>query len=228
VKVFGFIVARKAEHSVEAMCRVLGVSRSGFHAWECRAPSDRALGDAWLTEKIRQAHERSLGNYGERRVHAELREVHGVGIGRKRVQRLMAAAGLQGAGRRPRPRTTIRVEGVRPALDLVERDFSPGAPNELWCSDFTYIETGEGWLYLAGVLDCFSRRLVGWSMACHMRAELVVDALEMAVARRRPDSGLVHHSDQGSQYTGLSSVSAAARPGSTSRWDRRATASTTP
>jgi len=203
VKVFGFIAAKRAEHSVKVMCRALGVSCSGFYAWERRAPSDRALGDAWLTEKIGQAHERSRATYGERRVHAELREVHGVRCSRKRVQRLMAAAGLQGAGRRPRPRTTIRVQGVRPALDLVERDFCPAAPNELWCSDFTYIETGEGWLYVAGALDCFSRRLVGWSMADHMRTELVVAALEMAVRRRRPASGLVHHSDQGSQYTAL-------------------------
>ena len=140
-----------------------------------------------LRRRSVQAHKRSLGTYGERRVHAELREEHGIGVGR--VQRLTAAAGLRGAGRRPWPRTTIRVEGVRPALDLVERDFTPGGPNELWCSDLTYIETGEGWLYLAGVLDCFSRRLVGWSMACHMRAELVVDALEMASRTVGPTAG---------------------------------------
>jgi putative transposase len=203
VTVFRWIAAEKASHSVKMICRVLGVSRSGFHAWEHRPPSDRALQDAWLTEKIRAAHADSLGIYGERRVHAELREGHGIRVGRKRVQRLMAGAGLRGAGHRPRPRTTISVSGVAPAEDLVERDFNPDAPNLLWSSDITYIPTGEGWLYLAGALDCFSRRLVGWSMACHVRTELVVDALQMALARRRPGEGLVHHSDRGSQYTAL-------------------------
>lgn len=185
------------------MCRVLEVSRSGFHAWERRAPSDRALADAWLTKKIRTAHTESLGTYGERRIHAELREAHDIRVGRKRVQRLMADAGIRGAGRLRRPRTTVSVPGVVPAEDLVDRDFNPDAPNLLWSADFTYIRTGEGWLYLAGVLDCFSRRLVGWSMAGHMREELVTDALNMAVARRRPGDGLLHHSDRGSQYTAV-------------------------
>jgi len=203
VRVFRWIAAQKANHAVATMCRVLGVSRSGFHAWEHRAPSDRQLADAWLTEKIRTAHAESLGTYGERRVHAELREAHGIRVGRKRVQRLMAEAGIRGAGRRRRPRTTVSVPGVVPAEDLVDRDFNPDAPNVLWSSDFTYIRTGEGWLYLAGVLDCFSRRLVGWSMAGHMREELVTDALNMAVARRRPGDGLLHHSDRGSQYTAV-------------------------
>jgi len=134
-------------------------------------------------------------------VHAELREEHGIGVGR--VQRLTAAAGLRGAGRRPWPRTTIRVEGVRPALDLVERDFTPGGPNELWCSDLTYIETGEGWLYLAGVLDLLQpppgRLEHGLPHARRARRRRARDG----VAHRRPDGGLVHYSDQGSQYTGL-------------------------
>jgi putative transposase len=203
VTVFRWIAAEKANHTISTMCRVLGVSRSGYHAWEHRPPSDRALADVWLTEKIRVAHTLSLGTYGERRVHAELREEHAIRVGRKRVQRLMAAAGLQGAGRRSRPRTTISVPGVKAAEDLVDRNFNPTAPNLLWSSDFTYIPTREGWLYLAGALDCFSRRLVGWSMAEHMRTELVVDALQMAVARRRPGEGLVHHSDRGSQYTAI-------------------------
>ena len=201
--VFRWIAAEKANHMIKTMCRVLGASRSGFHAWEHRPPSDRALTDAWLTEKIRAAHTGSLRTYGERRVHAELHEAHGIRTGRKRVQRLMAADGLRGAGRRRWPRTTVSVAGVKPADDLVERDFTPTAPNTLWSSDVTYLATGEGWLYLAGALDCFSRRLVGWSMAEHMRTELVVAALEMAVTRRRPGEGLVHHSDRGSQYTAV-------------------------
>jgi putative transposase len=132
-------------------------------------------------------------------VHAELRLEHGIHVGRKRVERLMRQAGLCGLIRRRRGRTTIRVQGVRTAPDLVERDFTPTAPDRLWCADITYIRTWEGWLYLASVMDCYSRRIVGWAMADHMRAELVVDALQMAVARRRPEGRPVHHCDQGSQ-----------------------------
>jgi putative transposase len=203
VMVFGFIAARKTEHSVKTMCRVLGVSRSGYHAWERRPPSPRALRDVDLTERIGQIHGRSLKTYGSPRVHAELRLDHGIRVGRKRVERLMRAAGLSGQLRRRRGKTTIRVQGVRTAPDLVARDFDPAAVNRLWCADITYIRTWEGWLYLASVMDCFSRRIVGWALADHLRAELVVDALEMAVARRRPGPGLVHHSDQGSQYVSL-------------------------
>jgi putative transposase len=184
------------------MCRLLGVSRSGFHAWERRPPSDRALADAWLVDRIAAIHHQSRGTYGARRVHAALRQ-QGVHVGRKRVERLMRAQRLSGAVPRKRARTTIRVAGVRAAADLVGRDFVPSAPNQLWVADIKYIPTAAGWLYLAAVVDCFSRRVVGWSMRDDLRAELVVDALEMAVARRRPAAGLVHHSDQGSQYVSL-------------------------
>jgi putative transposase len=184
------------------MCRLLGVSRSGFHAWQRRPPSDRALADAWLAERIAAIHRESRGTYGARRVHAVLRQ-QGVRVGRKRVERLMRARRLTGAVPRKRARTTIRMPGVRPAADLVGRDFAPSAPNQLWVADIKYIPTATGWLYLAAVLDCFSRRVVGWSMRDDLRAELVVDALEMAVARRRPGPGLVHHSDQGTQYVSL-------------------------
>jgi putative transposase len=203
VTVFGFIAARKTEHSVKTLCRVLGVSRSGFHAWAARKRSPRAVADAALTERISEIHSDSLKTYGSPRVHAELRLEHGVGIGRKRVERLMRRAGLSGQVKRRRGKTTIRVHGVRTAPDLVERDFNPTEPNRLWAADITYIRTWEGWLYLASVMDLYSRRIVGWALADHLRADLVVDALEMAVARRRPDAGLVHHSDQGSQYTSL-------------------------
>ena len=198
MRVFRWIAARKAEHSVLTMCRVLGVSRSGFHAFDRRVPSDRDLTDAWLSERITQIHAKSRGTYGARRVHAELRH-QGVRVGRKRVERLMRQAGVSGLVKRRRGRTTVRVPGVRTAPDLVERDFSPTAPDRLWVADITFIRTWQGWLYLAAVMDCFSRRIVGWSMADHLRSELVVDALEMAVAGRRPGPGLVHHSDQGSQ-----------------------------
>jgi putative transposase len=203
VRIFRFIAAKRAEHSIKIMCRVLGVSRSGFHAWAKREPSARAVADAALTGRIAEIHAESLKTYGSPRVHAELRLEHGIRVGRKRVERLMRDARLSGQLKRRRGKTTIRVQGVRTAPDLVERDFAPTAVNRLWCADITYIRTWEGWLYLASVMDCYSRRIVGWALADHLRAELVIDALEMAVTRRRPDAGLVHHSDQGSQYTSL-------------------------
>jgi putative transposase len=202
VTVFRFIEAEKVTFPISLCSRMLGVSRSGFHAWRRRAPSERALADVWLTARIREIHTQSRGTYGSPRVHAELRR-QGIRVGRKRVERLMAAADLSGLHRRRKGKTTIRVQGVRVASDLVERDFNPEAPNRLWCADIKEIPTWEGKLYLASVLDCFSRKVVGWSMRADMQAELVVDALEMAVARRRPAPGLVHHSDQGSQYVAL-------------------------
>jgi putative transposase len=185
------------------MCRALGVNRTSFHDWERRAPSDRALSDAWLTDRIKQVHAASDSTYGSRRIHAELRLEHGVRVGRKRVERLMRAAGISGVVARKRRRTTVRLPGVRVASDLLERDFRPTDPNQTWAADITYISTWEGFLYLAHVQDLFSRLIVGWSMADHLRAELVVDALEMAIYRRRPDRGVVHHSDQGCQYTAV-------------------------
>ena len=185
------------------MCRALGVNRTSFHDWQRRAPSDRELTDAWLTEKIKQIHADSDGTYGARRIHAELRLEHGIRVGRKRVERLMKAAGISGLLPRKRRRTTVRLPGVRVAPDLVERDFRPDGPNQTWSADITYISTWEGFLYLAHVQDLFSRLIVGWSMADHLRSELVVDALEMALARRRPDRGLIHHSDQGCQFTAV-------------------------
>jgi putative transposase len=203
VTVYRMISAEKARTPVSVCCRLLGVSRSGYYDWERRAPSDRALTDAWLIEKIRAIHEAHRGVYGSPRVHADLRLAHGVRVGRKRVERLMRQAGISGLQRRKRGRTTVSVPGVRVADDLVERRFLPDGPNQLWVADVTYLRTWEGWLYLAAVQDAFSRRIVGWAMADHMRAELVVDALQMAVSRRRPAGGLIHHSDQGSQYVSL-------------------------
>jgi putative transposase len=185
------------------MCRVFGVNRTAFHNWARRAPSDRTLQDAWLTEKIKQIHEQSRGVYGVPRMQAELRLGHDIRVGRKRVARLMKAAGIQGVRPRKRFKTTIRIPGITPASDLVERDFNRSGPNALWVADITYLRTGEGWLYLAAVQDTFSRLIVGWSMATHMRASLVVDALQMALQRRRPGPGLIHHSDHGGQYVSL-------------------------
>jgi len=187
------------------MCRALAVNRTSFHDWERRAPSDRALQDEFLIEKIKQVHAASDGTYGARRIHAELRLEHDIHVGRKRVERLMRAAGISGVVLpRKRRRTTVRLPGLRVPPDLVERDFNPTGPNQTWSADITYISTWEGFLYLAHVQDLFSRLIVGWSMSDHLRAELVVDALEMALYRRRPARGLVHHSDQGcQQYTAV-------------------------
>jgi putative transposase len=197
--VFSFIAAEKTNYPVAVMCRVFGVNRTGFHNWERRAPSDRALQDAWLTERIKQIHDASRGVYGAPRIHAELRLEHGIRVGRKRVARLMKAAGISGVRPRKRWKTTIRIPGISPATDLVERQFRPNSPNVLWVADITHLRTGEGWLYLAAVQDTYSRQIVGWSMTTHMRSTLVVDALQMALSRRRPGPGLIHHSDQGSK-----------------------------
>jgi putative transposase len=203
VSVYRIISAERASFPVSVMCEVLGVSRSGFHGWERRAPSDRALADAWLTSRIKEIHERARGVYGSRRVQAELRLGQGVHVSRRRVRRLMKGAGISGLVKVKRGRTTIRVPGVRVADDLVERQFRPSEQNVLWVADITYLRTWEGWLYLAAVQDAYSRRIVGWAMTEHMRTELVADALQMAVHRRRPEPGLIHHSDQGSQYVAL-------------------------
>jgi len=199
---FRLIEAKKSQHPVSLLCGVLGVSRAGYYAWKDRPASPRAVRDAELTERIRQIHAESEGSYGWPRIHAELRH-RGVRASRKRIARLMRQAGLSGLLVRRRGRTTIRVPGVVAAPDLVARDFNPIEPDRLWAADLTEIPTWEGVLYLAVVIDCYSRRVVGWAMAEHRRAELVVEALEMAVWQRKPTVGLVHHSDQGSQYTAL-------------------------
>ena len=210
---FAFISAEKARTPVSMQCRLLGVSRSGYYDWSTRAPSDRALSDAWLQEKIKAIHAGNRGVYGARRVHAELRLEHGIHVGKKRVERLMRSAQISGLVRKKKGRTTIRVPGVRVADDLVQRQFRPAGPDVLWVADITYLRTWEGWLYLAAIQDAYSRRIVGWSMADHMRSELVVDALQMALARRRPGPGLVHHSDQGSQFVSLAFGQAAGKAG---------------
>ncbi len=202
MSVFRFIAAQRADHSVKTLCRVLGVSRSGFHAWAARPPSQRDLVNAVLLERVRELHAASRRTYGSPRIHRDLR-ADGTRVGRKRVERLMRQAGLSGTVKRRRGKTTIRVPGVRVADDLVRRDFQPAAPNTLWLADITYLRSWEGWLYLAVVLDCFSRRIVGFAIEDHLRAELVVDALEQALQRRRPQGRLIHHSDQGSQYVSL-------------------------
>ncbi|MGH3576647.1 MAG: IS3 family transposase [Mycobacterium sp.] len=203
VTVYRFIEAEKADLPIAFLCRQLGVSPSGFYAWRCRPPSARARADAVLTTQIQAIHAASRSTYGVPRIHAELADAHARHCGRKRVARLMRAAGLVGVCRRHGARTTQRGAVEAPATDAVQRAFSASAPNRLWVADITYLPTWQGFLYLAVVLDAFSRRVVGWAMAPHMRAELVLDALEMALWTRCPAPGLIHHSDHGSQYTSL-------------------------
>jgi putative transposase len=203
VSCFRLIEAQKADHSVPTLCRMLGVSRSGYYAWRRRSPSERARFDAVLSEKIETIHRNSRATYGAPRVHAELRAI-GIPCGRKRVARLMRRAKLRGCLRGRRMRTTHRIALHQAAPDLVARNFSSEAPDRLWVADITYVRSREGFIYLAFILDACSRRVVGWSMATHLRTELVVDALQMAITKRKPAPGLVHHSDRGVQYTSLS------------------------
>jgi putative transposase len=188
-------------HPAAVMCRTLGVSESGYHAWRTRPPSRRARRDSELTTLIRAAHDDSKGIYGSPNIHRELRD-QGVRVGKKRVARLMRKASLVGVTRRRFCVTTQRDENARRAPDLVDRNFTADGPNKLWVSDITYIPTWAGFLYLAVVIDAWSRRIVGWAMATHLRTELVLDALNMAVTQRRP-ANVVHHSDQGCQYTSV-------------------------
>ncbi len=193
--------AHQAEFRITTMARVLGVSTSGYYAWLKRPRSDREKSDSALAERVRAIHERSRGTYGAPRIQAELAD-EGFPVSRKRVARLMRESGLTGISRRKRPTTTRRTRSARPAPDLVDREFVAEAPDRLWVADITYVPTLAGFLYLAIVLDVFSRRIVGWAMDSSLATDLVVGALEMAIAQRRPEC-VIHHSDRGSQYTSL-------------------------
>ena len=192
----------QAHYPIARLCRVLGVSPSGYYAWRRRPPSAHAVADVRLSRQIRDVYDQSRCTSGAPRVHAELR-AQGVRISRKRAARLMRQAGLVGCHRRRQVRTTRRAAEPMRAPDLVRRHFTAAAPDRLWVADITYLPTEVGFLFLAVVIDVFSRRVVGWAMAGHLRTELVVAALDMAVARRRPAVGLIHHSDHGCQYTSL-------------------------
>jgi putative transposase len=202
VSSYRLIEAEKTSFPVHLMCRMLGVSRSGYYGWRDRPPSRRSREDTALTEKVREIHRRSRHTYGSPRVHAELRAL-GTRCSRKRVERLMRKSGLRGCMRGRRRGTTHRGKRAL-AEDLLKRNFAATDVDRVWVADITYVATAEGFLYLAFILDVHSRRIVGWAMESHLRTELVVDALQMAVWRRKPAPGLVHHSDQGVQYTALS------------------------
>jgi len=195
------VKVRQANYPVTTLCRVLGVSPSGYYAWSKRRPSRRARHDEVLGDRIRAIHQRSRGTSGTPRIHAELAE-EDVRVGRKGIARLLRALGLEGVSRRRECTTTRRRPDARPAPDLVERNFKAQGPDRLWVADITYIATWMGFVSLAVVMDAWSRRIVGWAMQNHLRTELVLEALNMAIWQRRPKD-VIHHSDQGSQYTAL-------------------------
>jgi transposase InsO family protein len=197
---YASIDRRRARYPVRLMCHLLEVSPSGYYAWRARPESARARRDRELMARIRRVHEASKGVYGSPRVHAEL-VAEGVRVGRHKVARLMRLERLRGCPKR-RFRVTTQREPAHPvARNLLQQDFTAAAPNQRWAADITYISTAEGWLYLAVVMDLYSRRIVGWSMSRWLSRRLVVDALRMALAARRPDGPLIHHSDRGGQYT---------------------------
>jgi len=201
---FQLIDRERAHHAVSRLCSVLNVTRQGYWAWKKRPASRRRLEDERLKLRILEAWDKSDRTYGAPRLHAELRLGDGVRLGKKRVARLMRELEIQGVSRRRgRVRTTSPDKRAAPAPDLVNRDFSAARPNETWVADITYVPTHEGWLFLAAVMDLYSRKIVGWSMRDDLEAPLVVDAISMAIARRQPQPGLVHHSDRGSQYTSI-------------------------
>jgi putative transposase len=195
------VKANQAVHRVATICRVLDVSTSGYYAWRDRPPSQRAVLNASLLERIRAIHKYSRETYGAPRIFEELK-AEGMRVGHNRIARLMRVAGLQGVSRRRSCWTTRRDEDARPAPDLVLRDFTASGPDRLWVADITYVPTWAGFLYLAIVLDVWSRKVVGWAMANHLKTELVLDAINMAVGQRSPRN-VIHHSDQGCQYTSV-------------------------
>jgi putative transposase len=196
------VSANQARFPVRKMCQVLKVSSSGYYAWRERPPSRRALADAVLTERIRAIHAGSDGIYGSPNIHAELRD-EGTRVGCKRVARLMRAAGIRGVSRRRSFVVTTRRDPRQPpAPDLVKRQFRAAGPDELWVADMTYVPTWAGFIFLAIVLDVWSRRIVGWSIGEQMNTDLVLAALNMALTQRKP-ADVIHHSDQGSQYTSV-------------------------
>jgi transposase InsO family protein len=196
---FEFIEAEKASFPIAFMCAQLEVTTSGFYAWRKRPPSARALADDALLKEIRAIHAESQQRYGSPRVHREL-AAKGIHASKHRIARLMRENGLRGKRRRKFRHTTDSAHAMPVAPNTLARDFTADAPNEVWVTDITYIPTGEGWLYLAAILDLYSRRVVGWSMSKRITRQLTLDALSMALAARTPSAGLLHHSDRGSQY----------------------------
>jgi putative transposase len=219
--VYRFIHAEKAEFPVAFSCRVLGVARSGYYRWLSATPSTRSVQDRMLTAKVRDIHHEHKSRYGSPRIHRELR-ARGERVGRKRVARLMRADGLQ--GRRPRrfKKTTDSRRTKRIAPNLLNRDFTTTAPNRAWVGDVTYIPTRQGWLYLAVLVDLFSRRVVGWATSDRIDTNLVLAALNMAVENRQPPAGLIHHTDRDVRYASDDYIAALKRHGMVASMSRKA------
>ena len=197
---FRFIEDRRADYPVTIMCEVLAVSPAGYYAWRSRPESRRSATNRELVDDIKRVHCDTGGRYGSPRIHAELR-AQGRGASRGRIERLMRRQGIRAIMARPRRvRTTDSRHDFPIAPNLIERNFSAAAPNRIWLADITYIETDQGWLYLATVMDLYSRKIVGWAMADHLRADLPLTALRMAISTQQPGAGLIHHSDRGVQY----------------------------
>jgi putative transposase len=196
---FELVDAEKANHPVAVICRAVGVSRSGYYAWLRASLSKRAQRNEQLLVEIRAVHARHRERYGSPRIHHELRN-QGLRVGRKRVARLMKEDGLRGRPRRRFRRTTDSRHRLPVAPNLLKRNFRTSATNEAWAGDITYVWTSEGWAYLAVLLDLFSRRVVGWALGRSLDRELALNALRMALTRRRPPAGLIHHTDRGCQY----------------------------
>jgi putative transposase len=196
---FGFIHAEKVHHGIRTMCRVLQVAPSGYYAWIRRGPNKRKLEDERLKARIRAVHSESTGTYGSPRVHEQLKR-EGFEVSRERIARLLRDMGLMGLPRKRFRCTTDSAHDLRIAPNVLARNFEAERPDACWTTDITYVWTWQGWLYLAVVLDLFSRRVVGWAMQPHLRTELALEALQMALGRRVPDRGLLHHSDRGCQY----------------------------
>jgi putative transposase len=196
---FRFIEDRRADYPVTILCDVLGVSPAGYYAWRSRPESERSAANRDLVEDIRRVHRDTSGRYGSPRIHAELK-AQGRGASRGRIERLMRHNGIRAIMARPRRvRTTDSRHDLPIAPNLLGRNFFAAAPNRIWLADITYVETDQGWLYLATVLDLYSRRIVGWAMEDHLRADLPLAALKMAISAQRPGAGLIHHSDRGVQ-----------------------------
>jgi transposase InsO family protein len=197
---FRFIEDQRADYPVRIMCGALNVSSAGYYAWRSRLESPRTAANRDLLDHIRRVHRDTRGRYGSPRIHVEL-QAQGRGVSRGRVERLMRRHGIRAIMARPRRvRTTDSRHDHPIAPNLLNRNFSAAAPNKVWLTDITYVETGQGWLYLAAVMDLYSRRIVGWAMDDHLRTELPLAALNMAISTRRPGPNLIHHSDRGVQY----------------------------
>jgi len=219
---YRFIDAEKASYPIALLCRVLHVARAGYYAWRTRGLSARAQVDQVLTVQLVRLHQESRQTYGAPRLHAALAAA-GEHVGRKRVVRLMRAASLQGVSRRRAvPRTTLADPAAAPAPNHLQRQFTAAAPDRCWVGDITYLPTGEGWLYLASLVDVCSRRVVGFALADHLRTDLALEALELALGQRRPGRGaLMHHTDRGCQYTARAYQAVLERHGITASMSRR-------